>query len=218
MIEPATAKTPVLLFCRVSSDQQSYEYQLEELKQYCFSKNYEIVETIANNISGRTGNKRPDLEHLFILAKKANFRKVIVTSVERLGRDARMIRKTIDFLHERKISIVFKNQNFESLDEDGEETFVTNILISVYAEVSMEDNKQRSAKIRSGMAHAIKKGKVVGRPPGWRKDNDKLLKEYPKLVRDLKQGLSLNQCTKLHGIAKNTVIKIKKAMAESQLL
>jgi DNA invertase Pin-like site-specific DNA recombinase len=204
-------KTPVLLFCRVSSDQQSYDYQLEELKQYCDAHNYEIVETIANNISGRTGNKRPDLDHLFALAKKGTFKKVIVTSVERLGRDARMIRRTIDFLHERKISVVFKNQNFESLDSNSEETFVTNILISVYAEVSMEDNKQRSTKIKSGMANAIKKGKVVGRAVGWKKDNDMLLKEHSKLVKDLKQGLSLNQCAKLHGVAKNTIIKVKRA-------
>ena len=210
--------TPVLLFCRVSSDQQSYDYQLEELRQYCDANNYEIVETIANNISGRTGSKRPDLDHLFSLAKKGGFRKVIVTSVERLGRDARMIRRTIDFLHERKISIVFKNQSFESLDTNGEETFVTNILISVYAEVSMEDNKQRSNKIRSGIANAVKKGKVVGRPAGWKKDNVALLKEHAKLVKDLKQGLSLNQCVKLHGVAKNTVIKVKRAILDQSTL
>ena len=212
MIEPVNTKIPVLLFCRVSSDSQSFQYQIEELKEYCSAHNYEIIETIANNISGRTGNRRPDLVHLFHLAKKRSFRKVVVTSVERLGRDAKMIRRTIDFLHEHKISVVFKNQNFESLDANGEETFVTNILISVYAEVSMEDNKQRSAKIKSGINNAIKRGKVVGRPKGWKKDNEQLLKEHGKLVKDLKQGLSLSQCVKLHGVAKNTVIKVKRAI------
>lgn len=212
MIEPSTTKIPVLLFCRVSSDSQSFQYQLEELQEYCAANNYEIVNTIANNISGRTGRKRPDLDHLFQLARKGDFKKVVVTSVERLGRDAKMIRRTIDFLHERKISIVFKNQNFESLDANGEETFVTNILISVYAEVSMEDNKQRSAKIKSGLSNAVKRGKVIGRPKGWKKDDDQLLKEHAKLVRDLRQGLSLSQCVKLHGVAKNTVIKVKRAI------
>ena len=217
MIELPSTKVPALLFCRVSSLSQDFRYQIEELQDYCSANNYEIVETIANNISGRTGNKRPDLDHLFKVAKKGNFKKVIVTSVERLGRDAKMIRRTIDFLHEQKISVVFKNQNFESLDSNGEETFVTNILISVYAEVSMEDNKQRSAKIKSGIASAIKRGKVVGRPQGWKKDNDQLLKEHSKLVKDLQKGLSLNQCVKLHGVSKNTVIKVKKIVAEIEL-
>jgi DNA invertase Pin-like site-specific DNA recombinase len=212
MIEPVLTEIPALIFIRTSSEQQKYDYQFTELEQYCAANNYKIVETIANNISGRTGNKRPDLEHLFTLAKKGIFRKVIVTSIERLGRDAKMIRRTIDFLHERKISIVFKNQNFESLDANGEETFITNILISIYAEVSMEDNKMRSAKIRSGMAHAKKKGKAMGRPSCWKKDSEKLLKEHAKLVKDLKQGLSLNQCVKLHGVSKNTVIKVKRTI------
>ena len=207
-----TSKIPVLLFARVSSDDQDYDYQLTELKQYCKSNNYHIVETIANNISGKSGKKRPDLEHLFQLAKKATFKKVIITSVERLGRDAKMIRRTIDFLHEKNVSIIFKNQNFESLDENGEETFITNILISIYAELCQEDNKQRAIKIRSGMANAVKKGKTIGRPKGWQKNNKQLLKDYPKLAKDLKGGLSLNQCVKLHAVAKNTVIKVKRAL------
>lgn len=62
----------------------------------------------------------------------------------------------------------------------------------------MEDNKQRSNKIRSGIANGVKKGKVLGRPIGWKKENDALLKEHAKLVRDLKPGLSLNQFVKLH--------------------
>src|SRR5690606_3254882 len=131
----------------------------------------------------------------------------------RLGRSARMIRSTIDFLHSYNISVVFKNQNFESLDSNGEETFVTNIMISIYAELAQEDNKLRSQKIRSGIAHAKQNGKILGRPAGYRKADDKLLKEYSKLAKDLRAGLSLNQCIKLHEVSKNTVIKVKRAIA-----
>ncbi|HYH16213.1 MAG TPA: recombinase family protein [Flavisolibacter sp.] len=217
MIEPASNKIPVLLFCRVSSLQQDYQYQLAELESYCQVHNFHITETIANNISGRTGNKRPDLDHLFQLAKKGTFKKVVVTSLERLGRSAKMIRATIDFLHTYNISVVFKNQNFESLDSNGEETFVTNIMISIYAELAQEDNKLRSQKIRSGIANAKAKGKKLGRPEGYRKDQTALLKEYSKLVKDLKAGLSLNQCIKLHEVSKNTVIKVKRAIAGNGL-
>jgi DNA invertase Pin-like site-specific DNA recombinase len=206
-------KIPVLLFARVSSEDQCYDYQISELKEYCDSKNFEITEIISNNYSGKVGKKRPDLIQLFEMAKKGTFRKVVITSMERLGRDSKMIRRTIDFLHERKIAVVFKNQGFESLDENGEETFITNVLISIYSELCQEDNKQRGIKIRSGLALAKKKGKIIGRQKGWKKDNDKLLKEYSKLARDIKNNLSLNQCIKLHGVSKNTVIKVKRALA-----
>ncbi|RNI22648.1 recombinase family protein [Rufibacter latericius] len=213
MIEPATV--PVLLFCRVSSSQQDFEYQLTELEQYCLASHYRIAHTIANNISGKSGAKRPDLEELFALAKKGGFRKVIVTSLERLGRNAKMIRATIDTLHAHGISVVFKNQGFESLNVDGEESFVTNIMISVYAELAQEDNRIRSQKIRSGIANAReKRGVQIGRPIGWKKSEEKLLREYAKLAKDLRGGLSLNKCMKLHGVSKNTVIKVKRALAD----
>ncbi|RNI22661.1 recombinase family protein [Rufibacter latericius] len=217
MIEPAPAPSPVpvLLFCRVSSAHQDNAYQLTELEQYCAASNYRIVDVIANNISGRTGTRRPDLDQLFALAKKGGFRKVIVTSLERLGRSAKMIRATIDTLHALGISVVFKNQGFESLDASGEETFVTNIMVSLYAELAQEDNRMRSQKIRSGIANAREKhGVQIGRPVGWRKSDEKLLKEYAKLAKDLRGGLSLSQCMKLHHVSKNTVIKVKRAMAD----
>lgn len=213
MIELPNAPIPVLLFCRVSSNDQDYDYQITELKQYCANHNYQITEIIANAISGKTGKKRPDLDRLFDLAQNPSFKKVVITSMERLGRDAKMIRRTIDFLHERKISVIFKNQGFESLDENGEETFITNVLISIYSELCQEDNKQRGIKIRSGMSNAVKKGKTIGRPKGWKKGNDQLLKEYSKLAKDIRNGLSLNQCIKIHNVAKNTVIKVKRAIA-----
>lgn len=217
MFEPAPASSPVpvLLFCRVSSDQQDYSYQISELEQYCQGNNYRIAHTIANNISGKSGAKRPDLDQLFSLARKGGFRKVIVTSLERLGRNAKMIRSTIDTLHALGISVVFKSQGFESLNADGEESFVTNIMISVYAELAQEDNRIRSQKIRSGIANAReKRGVQIGRPVGWKKTDEKLLKEYSKLAKDLKSGLSLSQCMKLHSVSKNTVIKVKRAMAD----
>jgi DNA invertase Pin-like site-specific DNA recombinase len=204
---------PVLLFARVSGDDQDYAYQLRELTDYCTKQGYAVVHTIANNLSGRTGKKRPDLEELFRLARGRRFRKVVVTSIERLGRDARTVRRTIDALHDLGISVVFKAQGIESLNEAGQESFVTNIIISVYAEMGQEDNRQRSQKIRSGLANAKAKGAVLGRPEGWRKDEEALLREYAKLARDLKAGLSLNQCMKLHGLSKNTVIKVRRALA-----
>jgi DNA invertase Pin-like site-specific DNA recombinase len=215
MIKPKSQKIPVLIFCRVSSNsnKQCFDYQIQELKQYCEANNYKIVHTIANNISGRTGAKRPDLDELFELAKNASFKKVIITSMERLGRDAKMIRRTIDFLHSKNIPVVFKNQNFESLDHNLSESFVTNVLISLYAELSMEDNKQRAIKIRSGMMNAKRKGKRIGKRKGDVKTDAKLLKEYSKLATDIKKGFSLVQCSKLNGVSKNTVIKVKRALS-----
>ncbi len=52
----------------------------------------------------------------------------------------------------------------------------------------------------------------MGRPEGVEDISD-LKKKYPKLIADLKKGSSLTECCKLHGVSRNTVIKVKRIMA-----
>src|ERR1017187_7914470 len=112
------------LFVRVSTIKQEYERQLRDLSEYCNQKGWEVTKTIATKITGtKTDKERPDLQELFAAADKGLFKKVIVTEVSRIGRNARDIRNTIDYLHIRKISITFKNLGgLESLDENGQES------------------------------------------------------------------------------------------------
>lgn len=70
-----------------------------------------------------------------------------------------------------------------------------------------------SERIRSGLAEARRKGKKIGRPEGG-DDIDSVKRKYSKLIADLKKGtLSLSECSKLHDVSRNTVIKIKKHIA-----
>ena len=127
--------TKVCLLLRVSSEKQDTKRQLIELTSFCKEKKFKIVRTISSKISAtKTGSERPDLIELFEVARRKEFKKVLVTEISRLGRKAKDIRNTIDRLHEQKISIVFKNfGGLESLDENNNETFVTNIIISIHA-------------------------------------------------------------------------------------
>src|ERR1035437_7186553 len=156
------------LFSRVSTDKQEYERQIRDLTEYCNQKGLVVTKTIATKITGTKTNKdRPDLQELFAAADKGLFKKVIVTEISRIGRQAKDIRNTIDYLHRRKISITFKNLGgLESLDENGNESFVTNVIISIYSELAQEEKRILSDRIRSGLANAKAKGKHVGRKKG----------------------------------------------------
>lgn len=199
----------VCLLIRVSSEKQDTKRQLIELTSFCKQKKFKIVRTVSSKISG-IKNDRPDLTELFEAARRKEFKKVVVTEISRLGRKAKDIRSTIDYLHERKISIVFKNfSGMESLDENNNETFVTNIIISIHAELAQEERKLISERTKSGLVAARKRGMVLGRPRGKEK-SEAFLKRHSKLKSNLKNGLSLRQCMKLHGVCKNTVIKVKK--------
>jgi len=207
-------KNRVCLFVRVSTNKQDYDRQINELNVYCYQKGYTITKTIATQISGtKTEKDRPDIKELFESAKQKLFDKVLVTEVSRIGRNAKDIRNTIDTLHRLKIPIVFKNLGgLESIDDNGNESFVTNIIISIYSELAQEEKRILSERVKSGLENARKKGKIIGRAKGYIKDKDKLQKQYKNLANDLKNGFSLNRCMKLHSVSKNTVIKIKKLL------
>jgi DNA invertase Pin-like site-specific DNA recombinase len=205
--------TKVCLLVRVSTEKQDNFRQISELSDFCKERHYQIVKTISSTVSGsRSGADRPDLVELFEAAHRKEFSKVLVTEISRLGRKAKDIRHTIDKLHENKISIVFKNfGGLESLDDQGNETFVTNIIISIYAELAQEERRILVERTKSGIQAARKKGVVFGRPKGKQKRTE-ILKRYSKLAGHLKQGRSLQECMKLHGVSKNTVIKVKRLM------
>ena len=207
-------KNKVCLFVRVSTEKQDYDRQINELNSYCQQKGLTVTKTIATQISGtKTEKDRPDIKELFEAARQKQFDKVLVTEISRIGRNARDIRNTIDFLHKLKIPIVFKNLGgLESFDENGNESFVTNIIIAIYSELAQEERRILSERVKSGLQNARKKGKTIGREKGSTVSKEKLLQQYSKLATDLKSGFSLSQCMKLHTLSKNTVIKIKKAI------
>jgi len=213
------SKNNVCLFVRVSMDntKQSYDRQITELKLYCEQTGHTITKIIATHISGtKTEKDRPDLKELFDSARKKEFNKVMVSELSRLGRNAKDIRHTIDTLHNLKIPIIFRNLGgMESLDEAGNESFVTNIIIAIYGEMAQEERRLLSERVKSALNQARANGKILGRLPGTVKSEEKLLKEYSKLVTDLKKGMSLNKCVKLHDVSKNTVIKVKRAMIKN---
>ena len=202
------------LFIRVSTDKQDYQRQILELNVFCRQKNLEVAETIATKITGtKTFQDREDLQLLFKSAASKKFDKVVVSEISRIGRNAKDIRNTIDYLHSKKIAIVFRNLGgLESLDDHGNESFVTNIIIAIYSELAQEEKRILSERIKSGLVNAKHKGKQIGRPEGKQED-EVLLKKYSRLAADLKKGLSLSQCQKLHDVSRNTAIKVKRLLS-----
>ena len=185
---------------------------MTELGAFCQSRNYGIAHTIATVISGRVRfPNRPDVQELLSMAKAHKFEKVVVTEISRLGRNAADIRYILDALHQHGVSVVFKNLGIESLD-NGIPSFGINIILAVYAELTQEEVRTLSERIKSGLEHAKRKGKRIGRPKGTM-DSEALLNRYARMVRDLRSGLSIRKTAAIHDVCQATVIKVKKAMA-----
>ena len=180
------------LFIRVSTDKQDYQRQILELNVFCRQKNLEVAETIATKITGtKTFQDREDLQLLFKSASSKKFDKVVVSEISRIGRNAKDIRNTIDYLHSKKIAIVFRNLGgLESLDDHGNESFVTNIIIAIYSELAKEEKRILSERIKSGLVNAKHKGKQIGRPEGKQEDEVLFEKIFPPCCRPEKRSIA----------------------------
>lgn len=203
---------PICIFVRVSLASMSFERQVHELKEYGATKNFVVTETIATKISGYKVDERKDIEKLIEGAKKGLFKKVLVLEVSRIGRRAKEIRSTIDKLHSYGVSIIFKNLGVIESLVDGKESFVTNIIISIYSELAGEERRILVERINSGLEQAKRSGKILGRRKGSSESDEELLKKYSSLIRDLKNGISLRKCEKIHEVSRNTIIKVKRLM------
>ena len=82
-------------------------------------------------------------------------------------------------------------------------------MLAEFARLERETLRER---ILSGMEEARRKGKKIGRPEGSLKEAENYLQDYPSVVRNLKQGLSLRQTAKVCEVSVNTVRKVKSAM------
>ena len=91
----------VVLFCRVSStnDRQSYDRQINDLKQLAESQNYQIEDIFAEKVSGAKKNsERKELMKMVEFVNTNSIDKVLVTELSRLGHDTLQVLQTLEIL------------------------------------------------------------------------------------------------------------------------
>ena len=74
----------VVLFCRVSStnDRQSYDHQINDLKQLAVTQNYQIEAVFAEKVSGAKKNsERKELMKMVEFVKINDIDKILVTEL-----------------------------------------------------------------------------------------------------------------------------------------
>jgi DNA invertase Pin-like site-specific DNA recombinase len=197
-----------VILTRVSTEKQKTDRQILELENYCREKGYEIEKVISSIVSGRKTDRRPDLDEIILLARKTPFDVLIVTEISRISRKPEVLYSFINKMRSYGIPILFKNLGLMSMDENGRESFATNVIISIFSELAAEEVRQLSDRIKSGLVAARARGKVVGRPAG--KDTRKeILKKHAKVVGYLQAGMSLPETAKLTGASYNTCKKVK---------
>ena len=189
----------VALYARVSTESQTTDNQLIELRAVAERSGWIIVnEYIDNAVSGAKGrDKRPAFDNLLKAATRREFDLIAAWSVDRLGRSLQHLVEFLNEIHESAVDLYLHQQGINTSTPAGKALFQ---ICGVFAEFERSIIKER---VISGISRAkisgTKSGKPHGRPPNiahpealvrkLRAEGKGIL----KIARELKIGTSVVQ-------------------------
>lgn len=168
-----------------------------------------------NGVTGRIPFKeRKSAKRLLEDIKDGKIREVKVLRIDRLGRSVQDIIETINTIHSYGVPITSISEGITTLDDKGNQTPTTGLLINVLSSLSEFFYHQNREKTLLGVELAKKQGKYRGRKPNSTEEVNKYLnKPKVKKMRELlKQGNSVRSITRVLNCSSNSVYKLKKVL------
>ncbi len=181
---------------RVSTDTQSTENQRVELAQ----AGYQIPDEFwfsDRGVSGKTcATQRPQFG--ILLSKIRTGETLVVSKLDRLGRDAVDVMQTIRLLGDRNVKVIVLQLGSTDLTSAAGKLLLT--MLAAVAEMERDLLVERT---QAGLQRAKAQGKKLGRPAKTTPEQQRSIKD------DLKLGVSVSQLARQHSVSRATVIGIR---------
>jgi len=163
----------VACYLRVSTLSQHSENQLIELLDVCNRNKWQITEIYEETISGTKGvDERYELNRMMHDACRKKFDKVVVWSVDRLGRSMKHLVSVLSQLDELNVDVFSYVQGIDTSTQFGKSMFQ---MVGIFAEL---ENNMRADRQRIGIKRALDNGAKFGRKSIM---NDELIKKINNL-------------------------------------
>jgi len=188
----------VAIYARVSTDKQTCENQLIELRAVAERCGYTIVtEFVDTGISGAKGRAdRPALDAMLKSATRRDFDMVMCWDISRLGRSLQNLVEILNELQSIKIDLFFLQQGMDTSTPSGRMVF------SVFGAIGEWEKNLIKERVRAGINRARAKGVKMGRPSKMNEG----LKSAIQLLRQ--KGMGIKQIAKECGVGIGTVYSV----------
>jgi len=186
--------TRVFAYCRVSTIEQTHENQLLEIKAAGFDM--EPRRIFAETVSGST--TAMEREGFRKLIGKLDWDDVlVVTKLDRLGRNAMDVRATVERLADMKVRV--HCLALGGVDLTSAAGKMTMAVIAAVAEFERDLLVERT---QAGLARAKAEGKNLGRPRSLTAEQQHVVKQRRA------QGASLGSLAKLYAVSRSAIQRI----------
>ena len=148
----------VAIYVRVSTADQTTQNQLLDLEEVIERNGWEVVEFYDEVISGTKGvDERFELARMLKDAQRKKFERLIIWSVDRLGRNLKNIIGVLSDLQESGVEVYAYKQAIDTSSSMGR-SFMA--LVGIFAEIENDLRRERqSAGIKRALANGAKFGR-----------------------------------------------------------
>lgn len=193
-------------YVRVSTKDQKFDRQHEKLKD-------EKVELIfEDKLSGKDTN-RPKFQELLNYIRKGDI--VVVTELDRLGRNNKELTETMDILKSKGATVEILNlPTFKDIKDENLRQLLNNLILELYKYQAESERKSIRERQQQGIEISKQKGIYKGRPTdySYSSKNPQKRLTYFKILEMLEHGVPIKQISEQTGVSRPTIYKIKKKM------
>ncbi len=208
------SKKRCVIICRVSTDKQDTGRQIQDLAKVATQKNLKIVKVFSESMSGASEwEEREALNEVVAMAEAGEIEHVLTDEVARLARKNSVSHKFLEDLEKHRVNLYWHAQGMDILLPNGKRSPVAGIMFAFMSEKARADLDELSARIKSGLREAKRRGATLGRPTGTTLTDKQFLKNHKDVVKRLNEGLSIRVTAKVTGKAISTVQRVKKRLA-----
>ena len=183
----------VALYARVSTDGQSVENQLRELRAVAERHGWNVIGLFVDKgISGAKGrDERPQFNAILNGVTRKEFDLIAAWSVDRLGRSLQHLIGFLNELHAKKVDLYLHQQGIDTTTPAGRMMFS---MLGVFGEFERSMIQER---VRAGLKRAKAEGKTLGRPRVGVAIEKKILalRKEGRGMRAIARELSVGNCT-----------------------
>ena len=188
----------VAMYARVSTDKQTCENQLIDLRAVAERCCYTIVtEFVDTGICGAKGRAdRPALNEMMKAATQRRFDMVLVWSTDRLGRSFQNLVELLNDLQSMKVDLMFLQQGMDTSTSSGR------MMFSIFGALAEFERNLILERVIAGQNRAKARGVKMGRPSKMNNG----LRSVIQLLRE--NGMGIKQIAREVGVGIGTVYSV----------
>ena len=192
-----------VLYCRVSTKDQSCDSQLRDLRGYCTARSFEITREYVDVGQSGTKDSRLALDELVADARKRKFDSIMVWRFDRFARSTKHLLLALEEFRSLGIQFISYQENIDTASPLGQALFT---IVSAVAQLERDLIKER---VSAGIRNARACGKQLGRP--------RRIVNHEELRRLRNRGASIEAIAEKLGVGYGTVrLRLRNEMAGSE--